>query len=108
MEALARAACEKLFACGDLRLQSQLVTWRHIRLGKGLVVEQLRASAAMVQFVAHQLAIGAIEWQVHALHQDSEDAVDGDVVRCLDFVDAAAGDVGNFDSNVTHKISGRL
>ncbi len=58
----------------------------------------------MVEFVAHQLAVGTVERQVHTLDQNGKDAIDRDIVGRLDFMDAAAGDVGNFDSDVAHKI----
>jgi len=72
-------------AGGDFRLQTQFVAGGHPGLRQRLVVEQLLAGAAMVQFVAHQLAVRTVERQAHPLDEHDENAVDRHIVRRFDF-----------------------
>jgi len=78
---------------GYFRLQSQFIPISDSSLLERLIVEQLHASAPMMKLVAHQLAVGAIQREVHAFNKDNEKSVYSNVTRGLDLVNAAAGNI---------------
>src|SRR5690349_8496316 len=74
----------------DFGLEAQIVAADNAGFAKGLAVEQLLAGALVVELVAHDLPIGAVDGQVHALHENDEQARDRHVVGGFDDLAAAA------------------
>lgn len=77
----------------DFRLDPQFVVVQDARFQQRLVVEQLGAGPPVMQFVAHDLAVGAVQRQIHPLDQQYENPVHRHVVRRFDRATAAAGNV---------------
>ena len=69
---------------GDFRLKAQFVAGLHAGLGEGLVVEELLARAAMMEFVTHDLAVRTVQRQIHFLDEQEKDAVNRHVVGSFD------------------------
>ena len=84
-------------------MEAELVAGFYACAEEGLIVEELGAGAAVVKFVAHELAVGAVEGQAHFFDHEDENAIDGDVIGGFDIADSAAGDVEHSDLNTGHE-----
>src|SRR6266478_106185 len=58
----------------------------------------------MMQFVTHQLTIGAVKRQIHSLDQHHQNSIYRHVVRRLNRVDPAARYVTDLDFEHSHKV----
>jgi hypothetical protein len=86
----------------NLGLQSQDVALLHSGAREGLIVEQLPATGSMVEFVAQELAIGAVFGEVHSADQHSNHATDFGIGRELDLLLLVSGRVPNLDGDRAH------
>jgi hypothetical protein len=50
-------------SCRYLGLNAQDVSINHLLLGQRLLVEELDAKAAVMKFVAHEVALRAVLWE---------------------------------------------
>jgi hypothetical protein len=87
---------------GDLGLNPDNVGVLHVLQRKRSVVQQLHAEPAVMELVAHQLAVGCEPWQMQLVREDHEDAFDCDVVRYSDVESLVAGRVPDFKVDVAH------
>ena len=93
-------------AGGDFRLETQHVAIPDFAGQESLIVGQLPSSAFVVEFVAHQLAVGTVPGKVHAVDQDGNDAIDRRVHGHLYRLFLITGRIPDFDGDGVHGTQG--
>jgi hypothetical protein len=87
---------------GDFRLQAEDVSRFYSDLCEGLVVQELFATGAVVDFVAQGLPIGGVLGEIHFLQQDCDETVYWRVVGHFYFLTLVSCGVPNLYVHHSH------
>ena len=69
-----------MLTCGYFRLHPQYVALFYGGGFKSFVIQQLPPARLVMEFVAHQLAVGAVPGKIHFFHKQDKNAVNRDIL----------------------------
>ena len=89
-------------SCGDFRLKPQHIPIFHAYIPQALIIKQLLAAGAMVEFVAEDLPVGGVLREIHLLEQHRQNAVYRRIIRHIHLLPLIAGRIPNMNADYCH------